>query len=141
MRRVRTISSHHSWHRQIIWTIIRLCVSSFILQIADAHSAQWCSLCNDFREYLILCAGCRVGICCTSPDVTTGCLEWAVFIDDNDFIFYCPFCVHSVKQKCLVSDASPFQPASSPDCDFNSFAYEKNCRMCLMFGVATILQC
>ena len=65
------------------------------MNIAD--SAKWCSLCNDFEEYLILCAGCRVGMCSMSSESNIGCLIWSSLVNDEDFVYYCPFCTKRTK--------------------------------------------
>ncbi|KAF9789147.1 hypothetical protein BJ322DRAFT_1102529 [Thelephora terrestris] len=62
----------------------------------------WCSLCNDFGEFIILCSKCRVGICSTNPTISTGCLEWKPIVHEADFIFTCPFCVQSGRETCLL---------------------------------------
>ena len=65
-----------------------------IASIIDPHAymAKWCSRCNDFGEFLVLCAGCRVGICLSSTDHPTGCLEWNPSVDNPDLVFHCPYC-------------------------------------------------
>lgn len=100
---------------------------------------QWCSLCTDFAQTAILCAECRVAICCTSPDSSGGCLEWDPIIERDDFVFHCPFCARAAKKRCLVSaklfshkwslrSALPFQLAlrenSLPERDSIWFRYD-----------------
>lgn len=41
---------------------------------------------------MILCAGCRVAICSTSPGSTIGCLLWDDKASQDDFVYYCPYC-------------------------------------------------
>ncbi|KAF9784726.1 hypothetical protein BJ322DRAFT_1021414 [Thelephora terrestris] len=80
------------------------CILFFlVLKNLCTDSVQWCSPCNDFGEYLILCAGCRVGICSTSQDINTGCLQWKPIVDSPEFIFYCLYCRRSNKDTCLLS--------------------------------------
>ena len=67
-----------------------------------AHATKWCSFCKDFGEILVLCAGCRVGVCVTPPGLSTGCLFWGPSIDDDDFVFYCPICATAAKKPCVV---------------------------------------
>ena len=53
---------------------------------------KWCSLCNDFGSLLVLCAGCRVAICVRMYETLTGCIVWDSEIEDNDFVYHCPYC-------------------------------------------------
>lgn len=69
----------------------------------DAHMPKWCSFCFDFADILLLCAGCRVGVCSTSPISSRGCALWDEKIDDSDFIFYCPDCCRSLRKLGQVS--------------------------------------
>jgi len=69
----------------------------------DVWSLKWCSVCTDFPDsMLVLCAGCRVGMCCTSLESSRGCVEWSVEIKSPDFIFYCHFCAKRLKKICPV---------------------------------------
>jgi len=63
---------------------------------------QWCSLCNDFGELLILCAGCRVAVCSSSLESGASCLQWSHETKKDDFVYYCPFCTRSLKKIPLV---------------------------------------
>ena len=39
---------------------------------------------------MVLCAGCRVAVCCgTADDTDSGCLEYDEAIEDDDFVYYC----------------------------------------------------
>jgi hypothetical protein len=67
-----------------------------------ANSAKWCSICSDFGNHMVLCAGCRVGICTTTATVLTGCMNWSAIIEEDDFVFFCPFCARSKKVACQV---------------------------------------
>ena len=78
---------------------------------------QWCSLCSDIRPILVLCVGCRVGICMASPGSTSACLKWCRDVEEReDFIFECPYCarargqafkVSTVFSNCVTSDHLP----------------------------------
>ena len=68
----------------------------------SSPAKQWCSLCNDFGGQLVLCNGCRVAICVKSRNTLVGCLEWDAIINDEDFIFFCPFCTWSAVAPCPV---------------------------------------
>ena len=57
-----------------------------------ADVKQWCSFCNDFRDRLLLCAGCRVALCSADVGSTRGCVPWDASMDRPDFIFICPYC-------------------------------------------------
>lgn len=61
-----------------------------ILQLM--YRPKWCSTCNDFGEFLLLCAGCRVAVCSQTIDSTVGCLGWREEIYREDFVFYCTYC-------------------------------------------------
>lgn len=74
-----------------------------LLHCQGQRSPQWCSLCTDYGSLMILCVSCRVGICSTTPEFGSGCLEWQPIIDLDDFIFYCPYCAKADKKACLVS--------------------------------------
>ena len=63
---------------------------------------QWCTLCKEFGRTLILCAGCRVGICSMSKVSHAGCLRWNPAIERSDFVFYCPFCSADRNLPCVV---------------------------------------
>ncbi|KAF9784725.1 hypothetical protein BJ322DRAFT_1021413 [Thelephora terrestris] len=59
----------------------------------EADYSLWCSLCNDRNGPILLCAGCRVGICYADPDrIYTGCMKWHHDMERPDLVFYCPFC-------------------------------------------------
>ena len=52
---------------------------------------QWCSFCNDFRDRLLLCAGCRVALCSADVGSTRGCVPWDVVTNwhfSSSFHFY-----------------------------------------------------
>jgi hypothetical protein len=63
---------------------------------------QWCSLCNDIGSILVLCSGCRVGICLLTHQTVYGCLRWQEGIENDDFIFLCPFCAWKTDDECSV---------------------------------------
>ena len=69
----------------------RVRVDSIMTRTA-ADVEQWCSFCNDFRDRLLLCAGCRVALCSADVGSTRGCVPWDVCIDSPAFIFICPYC-------------------------------------------------
>lgn len=70
---------------------------------------QWCSLCNDFPELLLLCAGCRVGVCMSDRGSKAGCLKWYPNATKQDnFIFYCPFCAIAAQTHFPVWRKLPF---------------------------------
>jgi hypothetical protein len=73
------------------------------------HTAKWCSFCKDFGECLVLCAGCRVGVCTNTDESSNGCLDWDPIIDDPNFVFYCPLCAMAAKRPCAVSVERFFQ--------------------------------
>lgn len=53
---------------------------------------------------ILLCAGCRVGVCIQNIDnVHLGCLEPSSLTQAADFIFYCPFCCIRKKEPFPVS--------------------------------------
>jgi hypothetical protein len=53
---------------------------------------------------LLLCAGCRVGVCIQDfDDVHMGCLEPSTLPQEDDFIYYCPFCCAREKKTSQVS--------------------------------------
>lgn len=67
--------------------------------------AKWCSNCTDLPSLLILCAGCRVGLCMTLEGSKLGCLRWDKAVRKDDFVFYCPYCCSSMKkafQVCVI---------------------------------------
>jgi len=67
-----------------------------------AEDAKWCSICFDFGQTLLLCAGCRVGVCVTSPVSHIGCAVWHPGIHNNDFVYHCPWCARSPLRRCAV---------------------------------------
>jgi hypothetical protein len=78
------------------------CVTS-LPAILTTDILQWCSFCNDFATIIVLCTGCRVGICVRSQQVLeSACLEWDEMITRPDFVFYCPYCCHSTGNTCAV---------------------------------------
>ena len=66
---------------------------------------QWCTFCGEFGRTLILCAGCRVGICSVSRDSPSGCFFWNQVIEQDNFVFYCHYCSAERKEACLVRRA------------------------------------
>jgi hypothetical protein len=73
----------------------------------QADSAKWCALCDDRAPALLLCAGCRVSICVSIPDYFDGCHVWDPIIDEDNFIYFCPYCLQKKKQPSLVSAERP----------------------------------
>ena len=70
-----------------------------------SSSSKWCSLCGDLGAVLVLCSGCRVSVCVKTHRTVFGCLRWSEKIEDDQFIFYCPFCAmadRTVERKCPV---------------------------------------
>ncbi|KAF9779587.1 hypothetical protein BJ322DRAFT_1113387 [Thelephora terrestris] len=64
--------------------------------VTDATQySRWCSFCNDFRDLLLLCAGCRVALCSSDVNSMRGCVPWNISMDRKDFIFLCPYCAGS----------------------------------------------
>ena len=53
---------------------------------------KWCSVCDDFSGTLVLCAGCRVGVCTANNGGLSGCLAGSVELEDDNLIYYCRFC-------------------------------------------------
>ena len=63
------------------------------MRLADAlMDHQWCSVCDDFGGTIVLCAGCRVGVCTGSHDGLSRCLAWSAELEDENLIYYCRFC-------------------------------------------------
>jgi hypothetical protein len=77
-----------------------VCFPAFSLTVA--YHLQWCSFCNDYGAFLLLCAGCRVGICSKSPETSTGCLKWKPVVSMTNFVFYCPWCANKKKYQFAV---------------------------------------
>ena len=59
-------------------------------------------MCTDHAETLVLCAGCRVGVCVTNADSPSGCMLWNPMIESPQFVFLCPYCSIRAKRPCLV---------------------------------------
>jgi hypothetical protein len=95
------IFGHRTWRRRKTLRTILLCViSSPIYYPADG--SQWCSLCNDFGSLMALCVACRVSICIKTRHTLTGCLEWNTCIDDNNFVYHCPYCGWTLRVTSVV---------------------------------------
>ena len=73
------------------------------LCVAYSQLVKWCSLCRDFAIVLVLCAGCRVGICAANEHSPTACLAWSLEIQNPDFVYYCPYCAAKANEPCAVS--------------------------------------
>lgn len=73
-------------------------------------------MCDDFGPRMVLCAGCRVGVCCGDEDGESGCLDWSYVLRDENFIYYCRFC--NVKGKW-----SSHHVRSGPDTDRVALTY------------------
>ena len=103
----RRSANRPSWHRPLIQRTIPKYVA---LDSVPLHGVindalmQWCSMCCDYGPYMILCAGCRVAVCSGGAISEIGCLKWEPFIEDPEFIYYCPFCVSSMQGKTRVCD-------------------------------------
>ena len=67
------------------------------------HQKQWCSCCYDFREILVLYAGCRIGLCTAGENSLKDCIIWDLSIHEDNFVFWCPYCIKSWKVPCLMS--------------------------------------
>lgn len=67
-----------------------------------ADIPQWCSFCNDFAPYLVLCSTCRVGVCMNTSETTTRCLNWDPCVEDPTFIFKCHLCSAAARTACQV---------------------------------------
>ena len=75
-----------------------MCPNVVIPASLIAFAGQWCTVCSEFSGTLVLCAGCRVAVCCGTEDATTGCLYWSPAIRTLDFIYYCRFCQFQRKE-------------------------------------------
>ena len=73
-----------------------------VFQAGSDALPKWCSICNDFGEILVLCAGCRVGVCVAGRGTSGGCFEYNPRIQSQDFVFYCPYCATARKKACQV---------------------------------------
>ena len=87
--------SHLLWRRLLIQVSIHRYGANFIGVTMAADAKQWCSFCNDFRDRLLLCAGCRVAMCSAVVGSTRGCVPWNASMDRADFIFICPYCAET----------------------------------------------
>lgn len=72
-----------------------------------AHLPKWCSLCNDFGSMLVLCCGCRVGMCVKTHETGLGCFGWSEEIEKDSFVFYCICCAWAKVGECPVSTRMP----------------------------------
>lgn len=58
----------------------------------------------------MLCSECRIGICATTKVSTTACAVWEQKVEENDFIYLCPYCLKSngpmmsaeMRERCSV---------------------------------------
>ena len=82
------------------------------------HTPQWCTYCTNFGTVLVLCASCRIGLCVRTKDSPTGCLQWDGRIDDDDFIYHCPWCTWNTDK---ISPVCPIPPLCGADADLTSF--------------------
>jgi len=48
---------------------------------------------------ILLCAGCRVGMCFKEDQTQGGCLEFDEAMEGKDFVFYCLFCCRKLKRR------------------------------------------
>jgi len=82
-------------------------VSGTLSNIAGRDSStdrvKWCSYCFDFAVCLLLCVGCRCGICVNTPQTSRGCAIWQECIEDDDFVFHCKRCTVHWRVPCPVS--------------------------------------
>lgn len=51
---------------------------------------------------LVLCTGCRIGVCVETKGYGGGCFGWDGKILKEDFVFYCPFCASATDDPCKV---------------------------------------
>lgn len=86
---------------------------SFTVISDSLTGEQWCSLCTDFGVTLLLCATCRVGVCMTSLGVSTGCIKWDSVVNEDTFIYHCPFCPAS--RQCVQLPLRDARPCNSDD--------------------------
>ena len=85
---------------------------------------QWCSFCTDRDADILLCAGCRVGMCVQNVDERhSGCLEPHPAQRREDFVFFCPYCCRRTRQKFPVS--AEFPPRDL-QVNFQQFAFTTN---------------
>ena len=110
-------TSQHTWHHLQTqrsthqWVIL----TSVSVVYWYTYPEQWCSICFDFGEALLLCTGCRIGVCtAANPDSMKGCAVWDPKIEDDDFIFFCPYCVQSQKWKQPCPICTPWFVMSLP---------------------------
>lgn len=90
------------------YSLVSLLYPLSLLRLRRLPGYQWCSLCKDRNTALLLCAGCRMGICVQDLDsVHTGCLKPSPAVQKDDFVFFCPFCCRRNKTVFPVS-ACPF---------------------------------
>ena len=72
------------------------------IDIADTLTLKWCSICNDFGSKLILCAGCRVTVCMSTMGTGIGCVHWDGSVNDEDFVYICPYCAFAQRVSTTV---------------------------------------
>lgn len=71
---------------------------------AGSFQTQWCSLCADRNTEILLCAGCRIGVCVQSIDERhSGCLMPDAAQRLEGFVFLCPYCCKRKTKKFPVS--------------------------------------
>ena len=80
-----------------------VCDGALALSDRVSWPIQWCSLCNDYGKTLVLCAGCRTGVCCSDTESDVGCLQWEPVLNTPEFVFYCPYCSYAKRRKPAVS--------------------------------------
>jgi hypothetical protein len=89
--------------------------TKMMCHVDRTQSQQWCSICYDFAEILLLCSGCRVGLCTGSETSPNGCVVWAPTLTQDDFVFLCPYCMNPGKQSGKVCIKLPSgKPTTKP---------------------------
>lgn len=62
---------------------------------------------------MVLCAGCRVGVCCGTRHGEKGCLESSPALQSPYLIYYCRFCVSAGESSDFDVSLTPFQTVTS----------------------------
>ena len=80
----------------------KVCILDHLSHRLIAYWCKWCSWCGGFGQVLVLCTGCRVGMCVKNTQTLLGCVEWMPELDGEDFVFCCPFCAREKGIQCNV---------------------------------------